>query len=74
MKFLCNYIQSKASEAGEDITDRSLENVRKMFDAASKELLIPGAHDRDQRIDQFKWRTMVVRIRKKLTAQRQGAG
>jgi hypothetical protein len=36
MKFLCNYIQSKASEAGADITDRSLDNVRKMYDVASK--------------------------------------
>ena len=79
MKFLCNYIQSKASEAGADTTDRSLDNVRKMFDAASKELMVSGAggaggagDHHDQRIDQFKWRTMVFRIRKKLKAQRQG--
>jgi hypothetical protein len=75
MKYLCTYIELKAREAGADTTDRSLENIRKMFDAASKELTIPAAGDhRDQRIDQFKWRTMVIRIRKKLKAQRQGTG
>jgi hypothetical protein len=71
MKFLCNFIQSKAGDAGTDTSDRSLDNVRKMFDAAAKELLTPG--ERNQRIDQFKWRTMVTRIRKKLKAQQRGA-
>jgi hypothetical protein len=71
MKFLCNYIESKASSAGNDTTDRALGNVRKMFDLASKDLIIPG--ENNQRIDQFKWRTMVGRIRKKLKAQG-GAG
>jgi hypothetical protein len=42
-----------------------------MFDAASKELITQG--DRNQRIDQFKWKTMVGRIRKKVKAS-QGAG
>jgi hypothetical protein len=64
MKFLCNYIESMASEAGADTSDRSLENVRKMFNAAAKDLVIPG--DCNQRIDQLKWRTMVGRIRKRL--------
>jgi hypothetical protein len=74
MKLVCNYIQSKASKVGADTTDRSLDNIRKMFDAASKELMIRGAGDRNQRIDQFKWRMMVFRIQKKLKAQWQGAG
>jgi hypothetical protein len=73
MKFLCNYIQEKASKAGVDTTDRGLENVRRMFDAASAELLLLGAGDRERRIDQFKWRTMVFRIRKRLKAQQQSA-
>jgi hypothetical protein len=41
-----------------------------MFDAASKELIIPGDHNQ---INQFKWRMMVSRIQKKVKAQ-QGAG
>ena len=53
-----------ANEAGADTSDRSFENVRVMFDAAAKELIIPGG--RNERIDQLKWRTMVGRIRKKL--------
>ena len=58
-----------ASKAGADTSDRSLENVRKMFDAAPKDLIIPGG--RNQRIDQLKWRTMVGRIRKRLKVQQQ---
>jgi hypothetical protein len=64
VKFLCNYIESKASEAGENITDMSLANVRKMFEAAMKHLIIPGEGNR--RVDQLKWRTMVKRVRKKI--------
>jgi hypothetical protein len=40
-----------------------MDNVQKMFDLASKDLIIPGEND------QFKWRTMVGRIRKKLKVQ-----
>jgi hypothetical protein len=43
VKFLCNYIESKASEAGENITDLSLANVWKMIEAAMEHLIIPGA-------------------------------
>ena len=53
-----------ASAVGVDTSDVSLENVRKMYDAAVKELIIPGK--RNQRVDQLKWRTMVSRVRKKL--------
>jgi hypothetical protein len=52
------------SEAGADTSDPSLKNVRTMFDAATKDLIISG--DRNQRIDQLKWRTMVGRIWKRL--------
>jgi hypothetical protein len=64
MKFICNYIESMASAAGVDTSDVSPENVRKMYDAAVKELIIPG--ERNQRVDQLKWRMMVSRVRKKL--------
>jgi hypothetical protein len=30
MKFLCNYIESKASGAGSNTTDRALDNIRKI--------------------------------------------
>jgi hypothetical protein len=64
MKFICSYIESKASEAGVDTSDTSLANVRTMYEAAKTELIIPGA--RNQRANQLKWRTMVFRLRKKL--------
>jgi hypothetical protein len=64
MKFLCNYIEWMASRARADTSDRSLENLRKMFNAASKDLIIMGGHK--QRIDQLKWRTTVGRIWKRL--------
>jgi hypothetical protein len=68
MKFLCNYyLESKASSAGSNTTDRALGNVWKMFDLASKDPIIPG--ENKQQIDQFKWRTMVGRIQKKVKAQ-----
>jgi hypothetical protein len=53
MKFMCNYIESMADEAGVDTADVSLDNVQKMYDAAVKELIIPG--ERNQRVDQLKW-------------------
>jgi hypothetical protein len=67
MKFLCNYIEWMASKAGADASDRSLENVRKIFNAAAKYLVTPG--DRNQRMDELKWRTMVGRIRKRLAVR-----
>jgi hypothetical protein len=72
MKYLCKFIESKASKAGADSSDQSLDNIWKMFDVASKELITPGDHN--QRIDQFKWRTMVSRIQEKLKAQQGGEG
>jgi hypothetical protein len=40
MKFLCNFIELKASKAGTDTSNQSLDNVQKMFDAALKEFII----------------------------------
>jgi hypothetical protein len=34
MKYLCTYIEKKASEAGLDTSDRRLDNIRRMFEAA----------------------------------------
>jgi hypothetical protein len=61
-----SHIESKASDAaGVDTSDVSMDNVRTMFEAAAvKELIIPG--ERNQRVDQLKWSTMVKRLRKKL--------
>jgi hypothetical protein len=67
MKFICNYIESKASKAlgvGVDTSDVSLDNVRKMFKAAVKELIIPGECNR--RVDQLKWQMMIKSIGKKI--------
>jgi hypothetical protein len=44
------------------------DNVRKMFEAALKELIIPGK--RNQRVDQLKWQMMFKRLRKKITQGR----
>ena len=64
MKFICNYIESKAGDSGVDSSDVSLGNVRKMYDTAVKDLIIPGKQN--QGVDQLKWQTMVSRVRKKL--------
>jgi hypothetical protein len=61
IKFLCNYIEKKGREAGATIDDRSLGNVRKTFEAAQKEL-----HGSGKRKGQLKWRTLCLKIRKKL--------
>jgi hypothetical protein len=34
MKYLCTYIEKKASEAGLDASDQRLDDIRRMFEAA----------------------------------------
>ena len=63
IKFLCNYIEKKGREAGANIDDRSLANVRNTFQAAERAI-----HGREKRKDQLKWRTLVRKIRIKLKA------
>jgi hypothetical protein len=46
-------LESKAGDAGVDTSDLSLGNVWKMYDAAVKDLIIPGKQK--QRVDQLKW-------------------
>ena len=45
------------------MSDRSLINVRTMFEAAEQEL---RSDSENQRKDQLKWRTLVTLIRKQL--------
>jgi hypothetical protein len=68
MKFLCNYIEQKASDAGLDTLDRSLGNMRSMFEAAENDIR-SGSESR-RRIDQLKWQTFVARLRRKISRER----
>jgi hypothetical protein len=67
MKFLCNYIEQKASEAGLDTSDRSLENMRRMFEAEEKDIRSGSVNSRS---DQLKWQTFVQRLRRKINRER----
>jgi hypothetical protein len=67
MRFLCLYIEEKASEAGLDCSDRKLENVRAMFEAAGKDVCAGAVNPRK---GQLKWRTIVSKIRTRLKAER----
>jgi hypothetical protein len=67
MRFLCLYIEEKASEAGLDRSDRKLENVRAMFEAAGKDVCAGAVNPRK---GQLKWRTIVSKIRTRLKAER----
>jgi hypothetical protein len=64
MKFICNYTKSKASDAGVETSGISPGNIRKMYEAAVKELIIPG--ERNQRVDQLKGQKTVYRVRGKI--------
>ena len=69
MKFLCTYIEKKASEAGLDTADRRLDNIRRMFEAAGEDV---GVGSVNPRKGQLKWRTLVGKIRKRLKAENRG--
>jgi hypothetical protein len=68
MKFLCNYIEQKASDAGLDTLDRSLGNMRSMFEAAENDVQPGSASSR--RSDQLKWQTFVARLKRKINRER----
>jgi hypothetical protein len=68
MKFLCNYIEQKASDAGLDTLDRRLVNMRSMFEAAENDIGSGSASSR--RSDQLKWPTFVARLRRKISRER----
>jgi hypothetical protein len=67
MRFLCLYIEEKASEAGLDRSDQKLENIQAMFEAAGKDV---GAGAVNPRRGQLKWRTIISKIRTRLKAER----
>jgi hypothetical protein len=66
-KAACNYIEQKASDAGLDTLDRSLGNMRSMFEAAEKDIRSGSASHRS---DQLKWQTFVQRLRRKISRER----
>jgi hypothetical protein len=68
IEFLCNYIEQKASNAGLDTLDRSLGNMRSMFEAAENDIRPGSASSR--RSDQLKWQTFVARLRRKIKRER----
>jgi hypothetical protein len=67
MKFLCKYIEQKASDAGLDTLDRSLRNMRSMLEAAAKELRLGSVSHRSK---QLKWQTFVARLQTKISRER----
>ena len=64
MKFICNYIATKAAEAGFDTSDRNLTNVRAMFLAAGLETIATN-----RRGDQLVWSTIIKKVRAKLKSE-----
>jgi hypothetical protein len=68
---ICKMVAEKRVQRGRvDTSDISLGNIQKMYEAAVKELIIPGKQN--QRVDQLKWQTMVYRFRKKIKQGVQG--
>lgn len=68
MKFFCQYVEEKAKEEGFDIKDRSLSNVRRMYEVAALEfrkLLGPRARE------QGRWRTLVRKLQDKKKSVRE---
>lgn len=66
MKSFCQYIEEKAKEAGFDIKDRSLANVRRMYEVAAVEFRkLLGARAREQGRC---WRTLVRKLQDKKKA------
>jgi hypothetical protein len=65
MKFICKYIETKASEALLDTSDRNLANVRRMFEAAGLE----SVATKNRRGDQLGWSTIIKKLRNKLKDQ-----
>jgi hypothetical protein len=64
---ICSDIEQKASDVDLDTLDRSLENMRIMFEAAEKDIRSGSASNRS---DQLKWQTYVARLRRKIRRER----
>ena len=61
MKFICKYIESQALNASLDPSDRSLPNVRRMFEAAGMARM-----SKNRRGDQLVWSTIIKKLRTKI--------
>ena len=61
LKFVCEYISKKATEAGMDTSDRSNNNVRLMYEKVETKLYETV---KTKRGTQLKWRTLVTKLRK----------
>jgi hypothetical protein len=68
MKFLYNYIEQKALDVGLDTLDRSLGNMRSMFEALENDIRSGSASSR--RSDQLKWQTFEARLRRRISRER----
>jgi hypothetical protein len=62
------YIERKVSEAGLATSDLRLVNIQSMFEAAGKDVGFGSANPRK---GQLKWRTLVLKIRKKIKAEKE---
>ena len=61
LKFVCNYVEAKAKDAGMDTNDRSSTNVRLMYEKVEDQLYQTV---KTKRGTQLKWRTLVTKLRK----------
>jgi hypothetical protein len=61
--------EQKASDGGLDTLDRSLGNMRSMFEAAENDIRPGSASSR--RSDQLKWQTFVARLGRKISRERE---
>jgi hypothetical protein len=66
LKFVSQYIEAKARDAGMDINDRSNNNVRLMYEKVEASLYEAV---KTKRGTQLKWRTVVTKLRKLVKQQ-----
>jgi hypothetical protein len=62
------YIERKASEAGRTHDLVWLVNIQRMFESAGNDV---GSGSANPRKGQLKWRTLVLKIQKKLKAEKE---
>ena len=63
LKYLCKYIEQKASEAGMELNDRSHLNVRLMYEVVEPVLYPPGKNGSP--CTQNRWRTVLRKLLKR---------
>ena len=69
MKFVCSYIETKATEGGMDINDRRSQNVRLMYEKIEGVLYETV---KAKRGTQLKWRTLLHKLRKAVRQKENG--